>query len=57
MMQLTLPLLTSPETKGHPLGWMAPSSWRATISTMTKYLGLKGAKAPSAHHTDACVGR
>ena len=35
-----IPSLHSPNSVGHPLGWMAEADWHATIDTLRSYMGL-----------------
>jgi len=42
-LELTFPLLSTPNTKGKPLGWMAKKDWEQTQEILTKYTGLQKA--------------
>jgi len=51
----TLPLLTTPNTKGKPLGWMSDKDWDATIDFLATYMGL-GQKQPlDTYYTNAFI--
>ncbi|MEE9402415.1 MAG: ABC transporter substrate-binding protein [Desulfobacteria bacterium] len=40
-LELTFPLLETPNTKGKPLGWMSKKDWEQTQEILAKYSGLK----------------
>ena len=48
----TLDVLTTPHSKGKPLGWMAKEDWEQTLTVLEKYGGMKGRKATEAHYTN-----
>jgi NitT/TauT family transport system substrate-binding protein len=48
----TLEVLTTPYSKGKPLGWMAREDWEQTLNVLEKYGGMKGRKTPEAYYTN-----
>jgi NitT/TauT family transport system substrate-binding protein len=40
-LELSFPLLETPNTKGKPLGWMAKEDWQQTQQILAKYAGLE----------------
>jgi NitT/TauT family transport system substrate-binding protein len=35
-----IPLIYTPNSAGHPIGWMAPADWHDTIDTLRSFMGL-----------------
>jgi NitT/TauT family transport system substrate-binding protein len=51
----TLEVLTTPHSKGKPLGWMAKEDWEQTLNVLEKYGGMKGRKPTEAYYTNDFV--
>lgn len=45
--------LSSPDTKGHPLGWQSAASWKAALQVLHQYAGLRGDMNPQDYFTNA----
>jgi NitT/TauT family transport system substrate-binding protein len=45
--------LTSPLSRGEPVGWMAPDAWAQTIQILHAYAGLTGDLDPAHYYTNA----
>jgi NitT/TauT family transport system substrate-binding protein len=54
-LKTTLSLLTTPRTKGKPLGWMSTDDWRETIGFLEEYGGLPKGITPERVFTNAFV--
>lgn len=52
----SLALLESPDSKGHGLGYMAPSDWARTLDLMREYQELKTDMPPDAFYTNKFGG-
>lgn len=48
----TLEVLTTPYSKGKPLGWMAKEDWEQTLNVLEKYGGMKGRKTTEAYYAN-----
>jgi NitT/TauT family transport system substrate-binding protein len=48
---------TTPNSAGHPLGWMSPEDWTSTLAIATKHLGLKGDVAIDDVYTNDFVSK
>jgi NitT/TauT family transport system substrate-binding protein len=48
----TLEVLTTPYSKGKPLGWMAKEDWEQTLNVLEKYGGMKGRKTTEAYYSN-----
>jgi NitT/TauT family transport system substrate-binding protein len=46
----SLEVLTTPQSKGKPLGWMAKEDWEQTLNVLEKYGGMKGRKPTEAYY-------
>jgi NitT/TauT family transport system substrate-binding protein len=55
-LKLAFDLLHTKNSQGHPLGWMAPADWKATLNVLQKYLGVKNVKSPDAYYTNRYIG-
>jgi NitT/TauT family transport system substrate-binding protein len=51
----TLSLLTTPRSKGKPLGWMSPDDWRETVTYLEEYGGVPKGIALDRIFTNAFV--
>jgi NitT/TauT family transport system substrate-binding protein len=54
-LKTTLSLLTTPHSKGKPLGWMSPDDWKESIAYLEEYGGVPKGIAPDQIYTDAFV--
>lgn len=54
--KLAFALLHTKNSQGHPVGWMSPKDWSATLDILHRYLGVQHLKAPSAYYTDQFIG-
>lgn len=51
-LDLSFPLLETPNTKGKPLGWMAKADWEKMQEVLSKYGGLKETKPAEQYYTN-----
>jgi NitT/TauT family transport system substrate-binding protein len=51
----TLSLLSTPRTKGKPLGWMSPDDWAETVGYLKEYGGVSKDTMPDRIFTNAFV--
>jgi NitT/TauT family transport system substrate-binding protein len=49
------PSLHSPNSVGHPIGWMAEEDWRGTIDMLKSFMGLKGDAPISDYYTNEFI--
>lgn len=54
-LDLTFPLLETPNTKGQPLGWMSEKDWNDTQRILRDFTKLDAKKAPSSYFTNDFV--
>lgn len=47
-----IPSLHSPNSVGHPIGWMAEADWRGTIDTLKSFMGLTSNASVSDYYTN-----
>lgn len=52
---LSLPLLQSAATRGHPLGWMSQASWKQTLDTLQTYEKLGQIKPLADYYTNRFI--
>lgn len=52
-LELSLALLHTSASQGHPIGWMARSDWQATLSTAHRFEGLGTVLPLSKYYTNA----
>jgi NitT/TauT family transport system substrate-binding protein len=51
-LELSIPDLQTPNTKGKPLGWMAREDWERTQEMLVKYMGLEKPMAVQEYYTN-----
>lgn len=47
-----VPLMHSPNSVGHPLGWMAPKDWIGTIDMLKSFMGLSNTAPVTDYYTN-----
>jgi NitT/TauT family transport system substrate-binding protein len=47
--------LHSPNSKGHPIGWMAEADWKSTIDMLRSFMGLTSNAPLSDYYTNAFI--
>lgn len=52
-MPYVLKLIHTPATQGKPIGWMASSDWKETLSILHQYLGMKTVKPLNDYYTNS----
>ena len=50
-----VPSLHTPNSVGHPLGWMAEADWRGTIETLRSYMGLTSTTPFGEYYTNEFI--
>lgn len=57
ILDITLDLRETANSKGKTFGWMAPDDWQKTIDTMRKYVGLEKTLPLDAYYTNEFLPR
>jgi NitT/TauT family transport system substrate-binding protein len=50
-----IPLVYTPNSAGHPIGWMAPTDWRDTIDTLRSFMGLTSTAPATDYYTNEFI--
>lgn len=51
-LQTALPFVSTPNTAGHPMGWMSPTDWKQSATLAKQLLGLDASFDESTAYTD-----
>jgi NitT/TauT family transport system substrate-binding protein len=51
------PMLSTPNSKGHPLGWAARADWESTLGLMERFADMKTTLPVDAFYTNDFVGK
>jgi NitT/TauT family transport system substrate-binding protein len=50
-----IPLVYTPNSAGHPIGWMAPADWHDTIDTLRSFMGLTSTAPATDYYTNEFI--
>lgn len=50
-----IPLIHTPKSAGHPVGWMAPADWVDTINTLRSFMGLTSTAPATDYYTNEFI--
>lgn len=56
MLKLALPLTQSPDTQGHPMGWMSAKAWSTTLQALHQYEGMAKVLPAASYYTNRFIG-
>lgn len=54
-LEALIPFMHTPDSMGHPIGWMAQSDWRDTLATLRTYMGMKSTAPAADYYTNEFI--
>lgn len=55
--ETAIPLIYTPASKGHPIGWMAPTDWTDTVNTLRSFMGLTSTAPATDYYTNEFIAQ